>query len=95
MSDICRSYAPVPMPQRLHLCCAYVTPAAERTAAQVALLDAEIERTGMTTKLAERIAKTWRKRGFNPWSAMDIAELEMLKRKYGGLDAASVAVLGE
>ena len=87
--DICRAYEPVPMPLREALCIAYQTPSAERTPEQVALLDAEIARTGMTRAKAERIVRTWRKRGWNPWSAMDIAELEVIKRLHGSIEAAS------
>jgi hypothetical protein len=90
--DICRSYPPLPMPDRLPLLAAYH--AAERTAEQTALLDAEIARAQMTDRKAERILKTWVRRGFAPFSAMDIAELEVLKRKHGSLGVAYRRVCG-
>jgi hypothetical protein len=92
--DICRAYPPVPFPQRLPLVGAYMTPSAERTLEQSEMLGAEIARTGMTLKKAERIVRTWKARGFNPWSAMDIAELEMLKREYGSLEEANARLIG-
>jgi hypothetical protein len=91
-NDICRSYPPLPMPDRWPVLAAYH--AEEKSAEQVALLDAEIARAGMTDRKAERILRAWVRRGFAPFSAMDIAELEVLKRKHGSLDVARLRVCG-
>jgi hypothetical protein len=93
--DICRAYPPVAYPLRLKLTAAYCTPRGERSPAQTAVLDAEIARTKMTRAKAERILRTWIARGFAPFSAMDIAELEVLGRAYGSLEAARQHVEGD
>jgi hypothetical protein len=90
--DITRDYQPLAMAERLPVLAAYH--AENRTPEQVALLDAEIVRAGMTDKKAERILRTWVRRGYAPFSAMDIAELECLKRKHGSLEAARLRVCG-
>jgi hypothetical protein len=93
--DICRAYPPVAYPLRLKLTAAYCTPRGERSPAMDAVLDAEIARTKMTRAKAERILRTWIARGFAPFSAMDIAELEVLGRAHGSLEAARLHVEGE